>query len=189
MDLRVQKTRNNIINAFIKLRTRKPIEKITVKELSELAMINKATFYLHYNDIYDLSDSLENELITNCLKTIPNPDALFSKEGCKELAQILNSQGELFRIIFSASRTDVMVEKLEAGIKQLIFQIHPEYTNDVNTNVTITALIHGCFYAYFEYEKKQDPDKVIDSLSQICASCFSSSDKNPKLSPPNTVTK
>lgn len=40
MDLRVKRTRINITNAFIELRSRKPIEKITIKELSELAFIN-----------------------------------------------------------------------------------------------------------------------------------------------------
>ena len=61
MDLRVQRTRKNIRDAFIELRSRKPIEKITVKELAEAAFINKATFYQHYEDLYDLSESMENE--------------------------------------------------------------------------------------------------------------------------------
>ena len=52
MDLRVKKTKNSIINAFLKLRAKKSLERITVKELSDLAEINKATFYLHYKDIY-----------------------------------------------------------------------------------------------------------------------------------------
>ena len=60
MDLRVQRTRMNIRDAFIELRSRKPIEKITVKELAEAAFINKATFYQHYADLYDLSESMED---------------------------------------------------------------------------------------------------------------------------------
>ena len=56
MDLRIERTRKCIKDAFIELRKSKPIEKITVKELAALASINKATFYSHYNDIYDLSD-------------------------------------------------------------------------------------------------------------------------------------
>ena len=55
MDLRTERTKRSIINAFLELRSQKPLEKITVKELSELAFINKATFYTHYQDIYDLS--------------------------------------------------------------------------------------------------------------------------------------
>ena len=57
MDMRIEKTRRSIINAFLQLRAQKPLEKITVKELSALAEINKATFYLHYRDIYELSES------------------------------------------------------------------------------------------------------------------------------------
>ena len=34
MDLRVEKTRKSIINAFIALRAKKPLEKITIKDLS-----------------------------------------------------------------------------------------------------------------------------------------------------------
>lgn len=41
MDLRAQRTRRSIINAFIELRALKPLEKITVKELSERALITK----------------------------------------------------------------------------------------------------------------------------------------------------
>ena len=54
MDLRIEKTRQSIVNAFIALRSGKPLEKITVKELCEKAQINKSTFYFHYVDIYDL---------------------------------------------------------------------------------------------------------------------------------------
>ena len=63
MDLREKKTKRSIKKAFLQLRAQKPLEKITIKELSELAEISKATFYLHYKDIYDLSSQLQNEVI------------------------------------------------------------------------------------------------------------------------------
>ncbi|MDE5861843.1 MAG: TetR family transcriptional regulator, partial [Ruminococcus sp.] len=56
MDLRVEKTKRNIINAFLNLRSHRPIEKITIREIAEIAQINKATFYLHYHDIYELTE-------------------------------------------------------------------------------------------------------------------------------------
>ena len=59
MDIRIEKTRQSIINAFIELRSHKELERITIKELCEKAQINKSTFYAHYQDIYHLSDTLE----------------------------------------------------------------------------------------------------------------------------------
>ena len=55
MDKRIVKTKKAIKDTFLQLRAKKPLEKITVKELCELAYINKSTFYCHYKDIYDLS--------------------------------------------------------------------------------------------------------------------------------------
>ena len=54
MDIRIEKTRQSIINAFIELRSHKELERITIKELCEKAQINKSTFYAHYQDIYHL---------------------------------------------------------------------------------------------------------------------------------------
>ena len=57
MDLRIEKTERAIKNAFIELRAKKTLEKITVKELCAEACINKSTFYSHYEDIYALSEA------------------------------------------------------------------------------------------------------------------------------------
>ena len=77
MDLRAEKTNRSIINAFLQLRSQKPLEKITVRELAALAEINKATFYLHYHDIYDLSESLEKDAVQSTLRSIQHPEELF----------------------------------------------------------------------------------------------------------------
>ena len=51
MDIRTEKTERAIKNAFLELRSQKPLEKITVRELCAIACINKSTFYGHYDDI------------------------------------------------------------------------------------------------------------------------------------------
>lgn len=63
MDIRIEKTKTAIHNTFLELRSKKPLEKITIKELCEKAQINKSTFYSHYKDIYDLSDQLETDVV------------------------------------------------------------------------------------------------------------------------------
>ena len=61
-DLRVVKTRMLIKNAFNELVSEHGFEKITVSDIANKAMINRATFYLHYQDKYDLLSSIENEM-------------------------------------------------------------------------------------------------------------------------------
>lgn len=62
IDRRVKRTERAIQSAFFKLISEKDMNKITVKELCELADINKSTFYLHYRDIYDLAQQYKQNL-------------------------------------------------------------------------------------------------------------------------------
>ena len=97
MDLRVEKTERGIKNAFIELRSRKPLEKITVKELCELAYINKSTFYSHYKDIYELSDSMEEEVVRSITNSISHPEYIMENpaEFTRELFLAYLSQNSL----------------------------------------------------------------------------------------------
>ena len=63
MDQRKLKTQQAIHNAFLQLRKEKNLEQISVTELSRLAKISKATFYLHYRDIFDLSEKLQMAIV------------------------------------------------------------------------------------------------------------------------------
>ena len=62
-DRRIRKTKQQLQEGFIHLRKTKSIKYITVKELCELTDLNRGTFYLHYRDIYDLSEQMDNEII------------------------------------------------------------------------------------------------------------------------------
>ena len=54
MDLRVKRTRKMLREALWDIIQEKGIESLSVRELCERAMINRATFYRHYEDINDL---------------------------------------------------------------------------------------------------------------------------------------
>lgn len=61
-DRRVRKTRALLQQSLIRLMEEKEIKDITVKELADLADINRGTFYLHYTDIFDMLHKIEKEL-------------------------------------------------------------------------------------------------------------------------------
>ncbi len=63
LDRRTAYTRMVIRDSLYELLKTKSLSQITVKELCELADINRATFYRNYMDIYDLYEKLEAELI------------------------------------------------------------------------------------------------------------------------------
>ena len=68
-DARVRYTRMIIEQSFLELLLKKPVAKITVTELCEMANINRATFYKHYLDIPDLLDKIEEALCDQIRKS------------------------------------------------------------------------------------------------------------------------
>lgn len=61
-DRRTIKTRRAIRESFLQLLKEKDVQQITVSELSRRADLGRGTFYLHYQDVFDLYEQLEKEL-------------------------------------------------------------------------------------------------------------------------------
>lgn len=77
-DLRIIKTERAIYATLIKLLRTKELEKITVSELAEKAEINKATFYLHYSDIYSLYQEALSKHVTEMIEELGLTNYMFS---------------------------------------------------------------------------------------------------------------
>ncbi|NLT09633.1 MAG: TetR/AcrR family transcriptional regulator [Ruminococcus sp.] len=153
MDMRIEKTRRSIINAFLQLRSRRPLEKITVKELAALAEINKATFYLHYRDIYDLSETLERETVQSALRSIQHPEAIIKdiRSFIHQLGDAFVSNERLIKILFEGSRSSSFVSILEDELMKVRHETDPEHTISQESRMMMTYMIYGGYFTYFKY--------------------------------------
>ena len=60
-----EQTRANLRQAFWELYSEKPVEKISVREITDRAGYNRATFYLYYHDVYELLEEIESMVLGN----------------------------------------------------------------------------------------------------------------------------
>lgn len=77
-DHRTRVTRMLLRKAFTSLLEKKPISSITIKELCELAGVNRGTFYAHYTDLYDLLSQIEEEMTEDFAQAL---ELHFPKDG------------------------------------------------------------------------------------------------------------
>ena len=169
MDLREKKTKRSIQNSFLQLRAHKPLERITVKELSELAEISKATFYLHYKDIYDLSEHLQNEVIQKILDTITHPELFLSAPAqfTRELCTAFCAHQSLIDILFSGTQASVLPLQIEKKMREYIYQIVPQAQEQARLSILLSYQIQGGYYAYADNHKRFGTESVLDVLSEI----------------------
>ena len=169
MDLREKKTKRSIKNAFIKLRSTKPLERITIKELVESAEISKATFYLHYRDIYDLSDSLQKELIQEILQSLDQPELFLSNTTAftSALFYAFSDHHSMIEILFSGSQSAILPLSIEKELKEYIFKIIPSARDNAKFNILLTYQILGGYHAYQQYYPHYGIDYIVDVIKEI----------------------
>lgn len=63
-DRRVRKTKRQLRSALTTLLLEKEIGRITVRDVADLADVNRGTFYAHYSDVYDLLHQLEDDFLS-----------------------------------------------------------------------------------------------------------------------------
>ncbi|WP_250881568.1 TetR/AcrR family transcriptional regulator [Levilactobacillus brevis] len=81
--------------AFIKLVGEQGFERVTVRQLTTEAQINRGTFYLHYLDKFDLLTRYENDLVNQVhliFQQYPKPTA--TQAGAKD------AFSQLFRYLY-----------------------------------------------------------------------------------------
>lgn len=169
MDLRVVKTKKNIKNAFLELRKKKPLEKISVKELADLAMINKATFYLHYEDIYALSDEIENEFVDKIISEIHQVNEHSGTYNysliSKDLISSIYNHKEEEENLFSFGRDWVLLTKIENKLLKLFKESSTTFSDNTELEIVARILIRGTYFVFDD--NNYDRDTVIETILKI----------------------
>lgn len=107
MDRRVRKTKQTLKETLINIMNYKQYRNISITELAEAADINRGTFYIHYSDIYELIQEIENDIIEKIKiiihKHIHNQDyekmvyeiIIFVKKDKKLFQNLMGENGDI----------------------------------------------------------------------------------------------
>lgn len=101
-DRRVAYTKMVLKESLLELIREKPVGKISVKEICERADINRATFYSHFNDVYDMLNQIESELYETISQTLDKGWRSGSiTELLKAVCTDIKRNGDVCKVILS----------------------------------------------------------------------------------------
>ncbi|MDR2202410.1 MAG: TetR family transcriptional regulator C-terminal domain-containing protein [Clostridiales bacterium] len=113
-DRRTKYTKSVLVSSFFTLLKQKPVNKITVTELCELADVNRGTFYLHYYDVYDLLEQVENELFDKVKKSLQTTFKSASlSDFMMEIIFAITENAELCKALFIRSDSGLIKRILD----------------------------------------------------------------------------
>lgn len=144
MDLRIQKTLREIRMAFLSLAKEKPLERITVKELCDRALINKATFYSHYDNLDSLIEQMEDEFVQKLTGDIEYAD-LFFRNPEQFISTLLHRFWEMPEgvILLSSPRYLQIISMLLESLRRSIYKARPEIKSIPGIDMALTYIVMG----------------------------------------------
>ena len=123
-DRRIRKTRAALRRCLSALLLKKPVKDISVRELTELADINRGTFYLHYHDVFDLLKNLEEEMFLQFTALLERHDAQEVKGSPRklliDLLYFVQKNADLFRILLGVNGDPHFLDQLRAVFQEKI---------------------------------------------------------------------
>ena len=125
-DRRVLRTKKNIRQAFLHLLSEKSLSQITVKELSNLADINRKTFYMYYSNIEDILEELEDELVLKLVHVFEKE--LFQKEMFdsysffENLNHTIQKDIDLYRILNHSDLLPHLIQRAKNALIEVFFR-------------------------------------------------------------------
>lgn len=180
-----QKTQNRSIlrtqrilkDGLTELMRKKPIQKISVKELTDFVNLNRGTFYLHYKDIYDLMEQLENDLLNEFIEINHTYDTNKLNGSpfllLLELFTFLERNAEFVSILLLENRDQNFVEKLKDLLRErclkdwiIIFANATPDLCDLYSSYVLSGCI-GIIKNWFENGRKQTPEELAHYTENI----------------------
>ena len=122
-DRRVRKTKKALQNAFAELLLTKEIQNIFIRELTDYADIHRATFYMHYKDIYDLYEQLEDTIIYDLSKIIKNDPSHSYDSMIKALIDYIYDHSKIAHIFLIPNAKHSFYEKMNYFLEEKYFEI------------------------------------------------------------------
>lgn len=120
-DRRVRRTKNLLLQGLMQLMEQKHVKDITVRELSDLADVNRGTFYLYYHDIFDMLEQIENELMERFGRIfeahaadVENHDLL---PFLTDLFAFIEENRALFKVLLSQNGDSAFLQRLSRTIR------------------------------------------------------------------------
>ena len=176
-DLRVIKTKNLIYNTLIELMKDKTFEEIKVSDICNKALINRSTFYSHYEDKYDLLvdfiNSLKDEFVIELNKNSSN---LNTKEYYIELIKIflnhIEDRKEMYTSIMINNRNSIMMDILLSVVNNDLLKkmSKDEFKSSIPDDIIVKFYLGGVINLGVEWLKdntKYSKEEIINYLNLL----------------------
>ena len=161
-------TRKAIFEAFWITYQRKPIDKISIKELVDIAHVHRSTFYRYFTDIYDLLGQLEEKVLQEISAVLDKIEASEVTDLLKHAESTAIALKDYVPLIYylTGPNGDInfrnkLKEQMRLRFIGLSVGKHTSLTSEYMFNYIFSCLLSNLNF-WYEHQKEC-------SLEQVCS--------------------
>lgn len=168
----VRFTKLRIRTAFFELMKAKSIHKIIVAEIVRIADISRATFYLHYVDIYDLLNKTEEEIINCVLSEVAKFDENTYVIGkypiARRVFEVLNTHSQEITLLLCENGDVTFHQKFQSALKEYFKSLLVFVATETDIiEPVLSFLIGGVLNMFMENLSQEKKTVDINKLAMI----------------------
>ena len=175
LDPRVKRTRSLILRSFESLLAEKGFETISVQDVTDRAEINRATFYAHFHDKYELLDYSISQMFKQEIEKRTLNACHYTPDNLRNL--ILAVCDFLSNMHSECAQPHQQFESLTEGtIKNILFELLTHWLKQtgikISTDIPATVAtwaIYGLASHYSHLKKRPSLEKFVDDALPLVA--------------------
>jgi AcrR family transcriptional regulator len=183
-DLRSRRTRKLLQHAMIELLEERDFTGLSVHDITERAEVNRATFYAHFYDKYDLFNQWVRETFQAWLERSLAPDAAPSKDSLRILivavCEFLDSYMGRCKSPHPGTDNSIMMQQVQTCVYDVVlrwlFEVSDEserHTDEIRVRMVSWGIFGSAMEWASESRKRFTAEQVADEIMPLLASaCY-----------------
>ena len=176
---RVRLSKMLLQSSLTKLMAEKRIHKISVREICDLAEINRTTFYKYYGSQYDLLKDMENEVLSqvDAYLNTDKKEGGFNIDALVQIATYIQDNLDLCRLLINNTVDTEFPEKLFnlSMIRRLLDEHLADQYPESEIDYAYQFVVNGGFSImkiWINKETRETPEKIANTLVNIIYRLF-----------------
>jgi AcrR family transcriptional regulator len=170
-DPRVKRTHKLLQEALLELTVRKGFSAISVSAITKHAGVNRATFYRHYTDKFDLL----NQYVQRVYQMLEAPpEERLSQSGLVTIFEHIHANARFYRVMLGKNGDPMFAEKIRRYVQERIWRSLPpeQQKNDDPVDLYLSyssSAAVGAVLWWLEHDLPYSPQQMATISYQISA--------------------
>ena len=175
----VRNTKRRLQEGLFTLLQKKPINQITVKELTELVDVNRGTFYFHYSDVYDMLYKIEDDFFLKFDSVLNSTTPTGESDSYPYFLQIftfLAENSDMCRIFFNENCDMNFFNRIKKLVEDkccLLWRTNGVDVNNKRSSLYNAFIVNGCagiMKKWLDDNFEESPEEISELVLKIISS-------------------